>query len=71
MLIFYILFTLFCCCLTAFLVENHMVSILKEKDTQNLELFNQLGDYIVENKKQIQKNIQITNALTNRVFYNK
>lgn len=71
MFIFYILFTLICCALTAYLVESHMVSILKQSDTQNLEMFNQLGDYICENKKQIQDNIRVTNQLTNRVFYNK
>lgn len=71
MLIFYILFTLLCCSLTALLVEEHIVSVLKERDIQNLELFNQLGDYICENKKQIQENIKVTNQLTNKVFYGK
>lgn len=71
MFILCILFTLICSALTAFLVETHIVSVLKQRDIQNLELLNQLGDYICENKKQIQDNIKVTNQLTNKVFYNK
>jgi len=71
MWILYILFTLFCCFITSVFTQNHIVSILKEIDTQNLELFEKLGDYIAENKKQIQENIRVTNQLTNKVFYNK
>ena len=67
----YILFTIFCCGLTAYLVETHMVSVLKNIDEQNLELIEKLSDYISENRKQIQENIKITNQLTNKVFYNK
>lgn len=71
MLMLYILFTLFCCFITAYLTERHIVSTLKVRDEQNLELFQQLGDYICENKKQIQENVHITNKLVNKVFYNK
>lgn len=71
MLIFYILFTIACCYITAYLVENHIASVLKINEEQHLELLEQLGNYIGENREQIQKNIEITNRLTNRVFYGK
>lgn len=71
MWILYILFTLLSCYITAKLIESHFVKVLKTRDKQNLELLDQLSEYIFANKKQIQDNVSITNQLVNKVFNNK
>lgn len=52
-----------CCIITAKLTQCQTVRILKERDEQNLELIEQLSDYICENKKQIQENVHAINQL--------
>ena len=71
MWILYILFVLICCLITANFVERHIVTILKKRDQQTLELIDKLSDYICENKQQIQENIQVTNSLANKLFKSK
>lgn len=63
MFILYVLFTIICCFVTAILTQRQIVRILKERDEQNLELIEQLSDYIYENKKQIQENVHMINQL--------